>query len=135
ALVDPQIGHHRADPGADVALLVRIIAEREHGPDRAATGHVPAAFADEPDTVERAHGLGPGPRPLLAGRRRLVLHHPLADELLEPTVFLRRFCLVHRLLRIVVIVRARRSRARPRCLIMLISTFTARVKGGKPALS
>src|SRR5690606_27146666 len=48
ALIDPQVGHHRADPGADVALLLRIVAERQQGLDGTTAGHVAAAFADEP---------------------------------------------------------------------------------------
>src|SRR3546814_15702433 len=60
AFVDPHVDHHGADPGADVALPARVVAERHQRGGGAAARHLALAFGDHPKSVQRAHPLYPG---------------------------------------------------------------------------
>jgi len=60
-LVVPQVRHHRADPGADIAVAASIVAERHDRRRRAPTGHL--ALGDHAQAVQRADALGPWVKP------------------------------------------------------------------------
>src|SRR5687768_5705840 len=57
AIVDPEVRHHRSDPGAHVATFFGIVAERHQAGSCAGARHVPAPFEQHPAAAERTHGL------------------------------------------------------------------------------
>src|SRR3546814_10355355 len=77
AFVDPHVDHHGADPGADVALPSRVVAERPHRGGGAAARHLALAFGDYPKSAQRAHPLDQGTAP---DRHHAGFHGPLADQ-------------------------------------------------------
>src|SRR3546814_4123730 len=78
----PHVDHHGADPGADVALPARVVAERHQRGGGAAARHLALAFCDYPKSVQRAHPLDPG---AAAVRRHVGCHGPLAARSEEHT--------------------------------------------------
>src|SRR5262249_18436005 len=97
AVVAPEVGHHRADEGADEAFFRGVEAERHDGVRHAARGHLAASFADGPETAERADHLHAADldRRLAWLHVAIVLKLPFADELLQPLVFFLRFWCLH----------------------------------------
>src|SRR5690606_8972163 len=95
ALVDPEMRHHGAGPGADEAAAPRIVAEcHQRRRETAAAGHLTPPLGNQPETAERAHGFHPRRflRRLSWPRRGTFgLEAPFADEPLQPAVLRLRF--------------------------------------------
>lgn len=93
AVVDPEVGHHGADPRADEAVALRVVADREDHGGVAAAGHRAVALGLDPEGADGADGLAAGGlhRRLAGLAGGLALEGPVAEELLEPEVLLGRF--------------------------------------------